>query len=253
MQKNSSSVSHFVVPALLSLLIISCLLCNVSAGAASVSFVAGTSAGWDFHELAGDIARNNTVDLNDLNVLAQRWLNTGCDGASQWCSGADIDTSTTVDFIDYALLANDWAKTGAGDVLLQTIYGSAQDSAGNITANAAHALSRGKECLMVFAVPEATALDVGWFKLVGFKVDYTFRVRLFNVTGQDLLNTGHTITKSSLDSGTPLVDVSLGTGSSVPYHTEPTGTQHYTDLIVNFGPLEVTAGDYLIAFNNVSR
>ena len=43
--------------------------------AVTVEFLAGTPAGWDFHALATDIARNNTVDLNDLNVIAQHWLN----------------------------------------------------------------------------------------------------------------------------------------------------------------------------------
>ena len=40
----------------------------------SVTFVAGTSAGWAFYERDGDIARNNIVALNDLNVIAQNWL-----------------------------------------------------------------------------------------------------------------------------------------------------------------------------------
>ena len=118
-----------------------------------------------------------------------------------------------------------------------------------IYPNGYHALSVGKECLMVFNVPQATALDKGWFKLTGFKTGYVFRVRLYNVTGQGLLNRGHTIAKSSLDSGA-LIDVSLPTGSSVPSH--PEGTQNITDFLVNFGPIEITAGEYMIAFNNVS-
>lgn len=218
---------------------------------ATVTFSAGTTAGWDFYDLAGDIVKNNTVDLNDLNVIAQRWLDSNCAAINQWCSGADIDDSNDVSLIDYAIFATDWSQNGAENVLLQTIYGTNQDANGTIIyPNGYHALSVGKECLMVFAVPQATSLDKGWFKVVGFKANYTFRVRLFNVTGQDLLNRGHTISKTSLDSGTPLVDVTVPTGSSVPSHSE--GTQNATDVIVNFGPLAVTAGEYMIVFNNVS-
>ena len=108
------------------------LLCSA---AATVTFSGGTPAGWDFHELDGDIVRNNTVDWGDLNVIAQHWLNGGCEAANQWCGEADIDSSSGVDIIDYSLLAKGWLKQGAKDVLLQTIYGTAQDSAGNITAN----------------------------------------------------------------------------------------------------------------------
>ena len=78
----------------------------------SVDFEAGTSEGWNFFDVIGDIAASSTVDLNDLDVLAQHWLATGCDDVNQWCAGADIDASSDVTFIDYALLANDWFKAG---------------------------------------------------------------------------------------------------------------------------------------------
>ena len=106
----------------------------------TVDFSAGTPAGWDFHEIDSDIARNNTVDWDDLAVIAAHWLNSGCDGTNQWCAGADIDSSSGVDLIDYAILTGDWAKTGAQNVLLQTIYGTAQDLNGMITDNAAKPL-----------------------------------------------------------------------------------------------------------------
>ena len=217
--------------------------------APSVSFVAGTPAGWDFHELDTDIVKNNTIDWGDLSIIAQQWLASGCEAANQWCGQADIDGSTGVDLVDYALLSKDWSKQSAKDVLLQTIYGTAQDSAGNIIyPNATHALSQGKECAIVFAVPQAVTLDKGWFKVTGFKANYKFRVRLFNVTGRGLLNTGRTIAKSDLDVWTPLFDVTVPTGSSVPSH--PEGTQAVTDVIVNFDSLQVSAGEYLVAFNN---
>ena len=218
---------------------------------ATITFSAGTTAGWDFYDLDTDIVRNNTVDWDDLAVVASHWLASDCGISNQWCSGSDLDNSNSIDLLDYAILANNWSKQGAENVLLQTIYGTAQDSAGNIIyPNATHALSQGKECAMVFAVPENTILDKGWFKLTGFKADYTFRVRLFNVTGQGLLNRGRTIAKSNLDLWSPLVDVTKPTGNSVPYHDE--GTQKVTDLIIDFGPMSINAGEYLITFHNVS-
>jgi len=218
---------------------------------ASASFEAGTTAGWNLGLLEKDIAQNNIIDWNDLNVIATNWLASGCSDLNQWCAGADIDNSSSVDLVDYALMASDWQLQAGKNILLQTIYGTNQDADGNILyPNAYHALSAGKECAMVFAVPQATALDKGWFKLTGFKADYTFRVRLYNVTGQGLLLRGKTIPKTSLDTWSPLVDVTLPTGNPVPSHVE--GTQNITDFIVNFGPLEIPAGEYLIAFNNVA-
>ena len=114
MQRNSS-LSNLLIPALLSLLTISFLFCNVPLDAASVEFQAGTAAGWDFHDLDADIARNNTVDWDDLGVIAQHWLDADCGDPNQWCAGADIDGSTGVDFIDYALLTKDWSKQGASE------------------------------------------------------------------------------------------------------------------------------------------
>ena len=133
-----------------SLFVFFCLPVLFCSAAATVTFSGGTSAGWDFHELDGDIARNNTVDWSDLNVLAQHWLNSSCADANQWCSGADINASTGVDFLDYAILANNWGKIAGQSVLLQTIYGSAQDSSGNITANTARALQTDKGMAMAF-------------------------------------------------------------------------------------------------------
>ena len=181
---------------IISLLFVATLPLSVCFGAPSLSFVAGASAGWDFHELAGDIARNNTVDINDLGIIAQQWLASGCGSVNQWCARADIDNSTGVDFVDYALLAKDWTKTGAKGVLLQTIYGVAQDANGTITANTGRALQSFKGMAMAFSVPQNIALDKGIFKWRGIQASNNIRIRLYNVTGKGCLNYLHPMTKA---------------------------------------------------------
>ena len=226
--------------------------------AVTCGFATGTPAGWDFHELDGDIARNNTVDWGDLGVIATHWLNSGCDAANQWCGEADIDGSSGVDFLDYSLMANTWLKEGAKDVLLQTIYGTAQDSAGNITANLARAVSKDKGLAMAFNVPTNTTLDKMIFKCYGnngtWRPAEPLHIRMFNVTGKGYLNYNHSgITKADPGSGGALVvDCTATTPNPIPsdfYHFELGDGRQYTDLIVNFGPLEVTAGDYFITLD----
>jgi hypothetical protein len=224
-----------------------------ASAAVTVTFEAGTSAGWDFYDLEGDIAKNNTVDLNDLNVIAQHWLDAGCGDPNQWCAGADIDGSSDVDLSDYAIFAKDWTLTGASNVLLQTIYGTLQDSNGTITANSYRALSIDKGMAMAFAVPQDTALDKGIFKCRGVKVSNRIRIRLYDVTGKDyLLQPGHpTVSRSNPGSdGTKMLDYMATTPSSVPSHPETGGGSfNATDMVINFGPLEVPAGEYLLVFD----
>jgi len=233
--------------ALAAMLVWSCLAISTQADV-TVEFLPGTSAGWDLQGLDGDIARNNTVDWNDLNVLAQNWLNEGCSSANSWCNKADIDKSASVDFDDYALLATGWGKQAGSKVLLQTIYGTAQDSAGNITANTVRAISKDKGLAMAFAVPQNTLLDKAIFKCVG-KPNESIRIRLFNVTGKGYLNSGHTMTKADPGSGSSAIfDIMYWTPIYVvPSHTE--GTQNLTDMIINFNGLPVTTGEYLITFD----
>lgn len=214
----------------------------------TVDFFAGTSAGWSFQGIDGDIARNNAVDWSDLAILAQHWLNEGCADANNWCARADIDQSSGVAFDDYALLATGWGKQAGSKVLLQTIYGTAQDSAGNITANLVRALSKNKGLAMAFAVSQDVLLDKGIFKCVG-KVNESIRIRLFNVTGKGYLASGHTMTKA--DPGTAssaMFDIMYWTPiSAMPAHTE--GSQNLSDMVINFNSLPLSAGEYLITFD----
>ncbi len=223
------------------------------AAAPSVLFEAGTSAGWDFYDLDGDIAKNNTVDWDDLAVLAARWLDASCGDPNQWCAGADIDSSSDVDLSDYAIFAKDWTLTGAENVLLQTIYGTLQDSNGTITANSYRALSIDKGMAMAFAVPQDTALDKGIFKCRGVKASNRIRIRMYDVSGKNyLLQPGHpTVSRTNPGSdGTKLLDYMATTPGSVPSHPETGGGSfNATDMVINFGPLEVPAGEYLLVFD----
>jgi len=222
----------------------------------SIQFVAGTPDGWDFGELDTDIAPNNYVDWGDLAVIAQHWLANDCSPANQWCDYADLDVSGGIDLTDYSILANDWSKQGAKTILLQTIYGTAQDSAGNITANTNKALSADKGCAMVFNVPQNTALGQGIFKCYANPIvpGNVIRVRLYNVTGKNYLayTGGPTISKSDPGSGgAKLIDLTASLESGV-YHSELGDGKQYFDMILNFGPMEVTAGDYLLVFDQSS-
>jgi hypothetical protein len=223
----------------------------------TVDFLAGTPAGWDLQTLPGDVARNNTVDWNDLSVIAQYWLNGSCGSGNNWCGKADIDKNAGVDLEDYALLSKSWGKQAGSKVLLQTIYGTGQDSAGNITANSVRNMQINKGQAMAFAVPQNTLLDKAIIKCSAIGVpgksayNNNIRIRLFNVTGKGYLTSGHTMTKADPGSGaSSIFDVYYCAPVWVmPSHTEGTATTKYTDMAINFDSLPVTAGEYLITFD----
>ena len=62
----------------------------------------------DVNALLGDIDDSNSVDFNDLAVIASNWLET-CAGPT-WCDGADIDHSSSVNFADYVVFADHWLQ-----------------------------------------------------------------------------------------------------------------------------------------------
>ena len=241
-----------------SLFVFFCLPILICSAEPSVTFEAGTPAGWDFHELDADIARNNTIDWGDLSIIAQHWLASGCEAANQWCGQADINGSTGVDLVDYALLSKDWSKQSAKDVLLQTIYGTAQDSAGNITANLSRVVQKDKGLAMAFNVVANTTLDKAIFKCFGnngtWRPEEKLRIRLFNVTGKGYLNYNHSgITKAEPGGGNPAIfDILAITPKPIPsdfYHFELGDGRQYADMIINFDNLQLTAGDYFMTFD----
>ena len=57
--------------------------------------------------LAGDVNRDNIVDLSDLVRLAEDWLRTDC-APPYYCMGADIDQDDSVNLEDYSSLSKNW-------------------------------------------------------------------------------------------------------------------------------------------------
>jgi len=231
--------------------------CVVSIPEVAMYFSAGTAAGWNFHDIQANISGGDNVDWNDLSILAQHWLNSGCDAGNNWCGKADINAGGNVDFVDYAMLANNWGKKAGDNILLQTIYGTAQDSSGNITANTTRVLQFSKGLAMAFKVPADTTLDKAIFKCVtgvppGWRAGQILHVHLYNVTGRGYLNYNHTgVTRANPGGiGNPAIFAySLTTPDSVPYHSELGDGKQYADLVIDFGGLPITAGEYFITFD----
>ncbi len=55
-----------------------------------------------------ELLKDGIVDMNDLALLVERWLDTGCGDANEWCDGADLSYDTVVNFNDYAILGSCW-------------------------------------------------------------------------------------------------------------------------------------------------
>ena len=55
----------------------------------------------------GDLNDDTQVDLQDLALLSQNWLNDDC-SCTNPCNNADLNHSTTVDLADFALFAQHW-------------------------------------------------------------------------------------------------------------------------------------------------
>jgi hypothetical protein len=50
------------------------------------------------------------VDLKDFAVFASYWLEGPCNEANNWCSGADLNHQNDVDLADLTILANQWLQ-----------------------------------------------------------------------------------------------------------------------------------------------
>ena len=51
------------------------------------------------------------VDITDVVLLSEEWLNDGCMGfGADWCGGADFDWDEEVLFDDFAWFGRDWDK-----------------------------------------------------------------------------------------------------------------------------------------------
>lgn len=58
------------------------------------------------YALVGDINWDCAVDILDMQLLAEQWLNTCASPA--WCDDADINQTGSVNLADFAKLANNW-------------------------------------------------------------------------------------------------------------------------------------------------
>ncbi|MDD5328189.1 MAG: M6 family metalloprotease domain-containing protein [Phycisphaerae bacterium] len=63
--------------------------------------------------LAGDLNLDCCVDIEDLVVLTNRWLNTDCDYPNGWCYGTDLNRSGAVNLYDLAEFAEHWYEEAA--------------------------------------------------------------------------------------------------------------------------------------------
>lgn len=55
-----------------------------------------------------DLNSDCSVDMDDLLILSQHWLQADCNSNNNFCNGGDIDRNGEVDFDDYIILADDW-------------------------------------------------------------------------------------------------------------------------------------------------
>jgi hypothetical protein len=58
--------------------------------------------------LSADLSGNCYVDIEDLALLADRWLNTSCQAANYFCQGADMDANGSVTLADWSVFADQW-------------------------------------------------------------------------------------------------------------------------------------------------
>ncbi|MHC4659866.1 MAG: lamin tail domain-containing protein, partial [Planctomycetota bacterium] len=67
----------------------------------------------------GDLSGDCTVNLQDLEIFAGQWLDTG--GCSE-PNCADLDDNNNVDAFDFGLLAENWGQTGTPLVVINEIH-----------------------------------------------------------------------------------------------------------------------------------
>jgi hypothetical protein len=58
-----------------------------------------------------DLTGDGKVNMNDVAVIAGRWLNLTCI-SPEWCDKADLNRSKSVNFVDLSTVAQYWLETG---------------------------------------------------------------------------------------------------------------------------------------------
>jgi mucin-19 len=57
-----------------------------------------------------DFAGDYGVSMQEVNILAENWQSSGCQGIGYWCNGADLDRSGFVDLTDLMILCGHWME-----------------------------------------------------------------------------------------------------------------------------------------------
>jgi hypothetical protein len=60
--------------------------------------------------LPADLSGNCRVDIEDLALLANYWLNASCGPGNEYCQGADISANGAVNLADWAVFAAQWLE-----------------------------------------------------------------------------------------------------------------------------------------------
>jgi subtilisin family serine protease len=62
----------------------------------------------DWGYAPADVDKNCYVDVVDLDLIAQHWLESPCSSGNSYCNGADVNQNGSVDLDDFAVIALNW-------------------------------------------------------------------------------------------------------------------------------------------------
>ena len=79
----------------------------ISSGSSKVPAIAEFRVIEIVDSLSPDISDNGRVDISDLSLLMQNWLNTNCH-LYDWCQNTDINMDDSVNMMDFAVISSVW-------------------------------------------------------------------------------------------------------------------------------------------------
>jgi hypothetical protein len=80
-----------------------------------------------------DLNRDGCVDVSDLALAAEHWLDSGCDLSNDFCFGTDLDHNGQIDMIDFSIFAGDWGTCDLTQIGGLVGYWMMDDNAANKT------------------------------------------------------------------------------------------------------------------------